>query len=123
MRYIKTAFFVLFPSLVCYIVLSINEMVGRYVYINNAIIFVPFYLATIVYIFVYIRKQFDKPAILPISLALTPSSVFIYEYLHPSWLQYVFTYLTALCYALPFTIITTITALVIAHKRRKNATQ
>jgi len=123
MRNIKTAFFVLLPSLACYVLLSIFEEIGNYVYVIFAVVWGPFYLLTIVYILVFIWKQFEKPAILSISLAITPASVFIFEYLIVGRFQSVtLTFLTAFYYALPFTLITAIAALVIAHKRRKNGT-
>jgi len=124
MRNIKTAFFVLLPSLACFILLSVFEKIGNYFYVIFAVVWGPFYLLTIVYILVFIWKKFDKPAILSVSLALTPASVFIFEYLVVGRFQGVtFTFLIAFYYALPFTLITAIAALVIAYKRRRKGTR
>ena len=121
MRYIKTAVFVLIPSLANYLFLSIFEKIGTYTYVIFPVVWAPFYLLTIVYILVFILKKFDKPAILSVSLALTPASAFIFEYLIIGRFQSVtLTFLTAFYYALPLTLITAIAALVIAHKKRKN---
>ena len=119
MRLIKTAFFTLIPSLACYFLLWISEVWSRYAYISNEIILVPYYLLTVLYIVLFILKNFDKLAILPVSFILTPASAFIYESLNPSKFQYLATYLIAMFYALPFFIITAITVIIVKRRRAR----
>ena len=121
MQFIKTAFFVLIPSLAGFIILWLGGIVGKYVYISMAAIAAPLYLLTVAYIIALIAKKHKNMALLPVSFMLTPAAMFIYESLQPGKFSYLGTYLAAIFYALPFTIITLIAVFVVFAVKRRAA--
>ena len=115
LRFVRTVFFIFLPTLACFFTVYLMDAV------DSGGVSVFLYLLTIIYILVFFDKKFENPAILPISMILTLIPVFIYDYLNPDWLQYLLTMLVALFYALPFTVITVIAAIIINRKRKHEA--
>ena len=125
-RHIKYLFFAVFPAACCYFFMQLPDLlasIAKIYYLRQGqyeTMLVCFYALTIIYIVLYTKFKFAKMWILPVSFAMTPLAVYIYETQNPGWFQYLGTWATAIYYALPFTIITSITAFRFYAKRRQN---
>ncbi|MCL2874130.1 MAG: hypothetical protein FWE29_04275 [Defluviitaleaceae bacterium] len=92
-------------------------------YTDEIILYVLAYALTLIYVVLYIKYKFSKMFMLPISFIIPAVLLFVFETLFNSsdFFQYMTTMLYSFFYALPFTVLTTIIAIVLKINRERGA--